>query len=59
MLLKILVSSSYNQALKANFLFTKDKDYLVKDSQVVIVDEFTGRMMEGRSFLTVYIKQLK
>ena len=43
-------SSSYNQALKANFLFIKDKDYLVKDNQVVIVDEFTGRMMEGRRF---------
>ena len=39
-----------NQALKANFLFNKDKDYLVKDNQVVIVDEFTGRMMEGRRF---------
>ena len=39
-----------NQALKANFLFSKDKDYLVKDNQVVIVDEFTGRMMEGRRF---------
>ena len=39
-----------NQALKANFLFAKDKDYLVKDNQVVIVDEFTGRMMEGRRF---------
>ncbi len=31
-------------------MFTKDKDYLVKDNQVVIVDEFTGRMMEGRRF---------
>jgi preprotein translocase subunit SecA len=39
-----------NQALKANFLFIKDKDYLVKDKQVVIVDEFTGRMMEGRRY---------
>ncbi len=39
-----------NQALKANFLFVKDKDYLVKDNQVIIVDEFTGRMMEGRRF---------
>ena len=39
-----------NQALKANFLFAKDKDYLVKDTQVIIVDEFTGRMMEGRRF---------
>ena len=39
-----------NQSLKANFLFTKDKDYLVKDNQVIIVDEFTGRMMEGRRY---------
>ena len=39
-----------NQCLKANFLFHKDKDYLVKDNQVVIVDEFTGRMMEGRRY---------
>ena len=39
-----------NQALKANFLFFKDKDYIVKDNQVVIVDEFTGRMMEGRRY---------
>ncbi len=36
------------QALKAHTLFTRDKDYLVKDGQVVIVDEFTGRMMPGR-----------
>ena len=39
-----------NQCLKANFLFHKDKDYLVKDNQVIIVDEFTGRMMEGRRY---------
>ena len=39
-----------NQCLKANFLFHKDKDYLVKANQVVIVDEFTGRMMEGRRY---------
>ncbi len=39
-----------DQALKANFLFTKDKDYVVKDSEVVIVDEFTGRLSEGRRF---------
>ena len=36
------------QALKAHTLFKRDKDYLVKDGQVVIVDEFTGRMMPGR-----------
>ena len=46
----ISVLHHINQALKANFLFTKDKDYLIKDNQVVIVDEFTGRMMEGRRF---------
>jgi preprotein translocase subunit SecA len=37
-----------NQALKAHKLFHRDKDYLLKDDQVMLVDEFTGRMMEGR-----------
>ncbi len=37
-----------NQALKAHTLFRKDVDYVVKDGQVVIVDEFTGRLMPGR-----------
>ena len=37
-----------NQALKANVIFKRDVDYLVKDDKVVIIDEFTGRMMEGR-----------
>ncbi|MCJ7705360.1 MAG: preprotein translocase subunit SecA [Desulfobacterales bacterium] len=37
-----------NQALKAHTLFKKDVDYVVKDGQVVIVDEFTGRLMPGR-----------
>ncbi len=36
------------QALKAQVLFHKDKDYVVRDNEVVIVDEFTGRMMPGR-----------
>src|SRR5579871_6703970 len=36
------------QALKAHVLFHKDKDYLVQDGQVIIVDEFTGRVMPGR-----------
>ena len=36
------------QALRANTLFQRDKDYLIKDGRVVLVDEFTGRMMEGR-----------
>lgn len=39
-----------NQALKAHSLFRKDIDYLVKDGQVVIVDEFTGRVMPGRRY---------
>jgi preprotein translocase subunit SecA len=39
-----------NQALKAHQLFTRDVDYIVKDNKVVIIDEFTGRMMEGRRY---------
>ncbi|CAA7624846.1 preprotein translocase subunit, ATPase [Magnetospirillum sp. LM-5] len=39
-----------NQALKAHKLFTRDVDYIVKDGKVMIIDEFTGRMMEGRRF---------
>jgi preprotein translocase subunit SecA len=37
-----------NQALKAHVLFRKDVDYMIKDGEVVIVDEFTGRLMPGR-----------
>jgi len=37
-----------NQALRAHKLFAPDKDYIVKDGKVVLIDEFTGRMMEGR-----------
>ena len=37
-----------DQALKANVLFKRDTDYIVKDDKVVIIDEFTGRMMDGR-----------
>lgn len=39
-----------NQALKAHKIFHRDKDYIVKNGQVVIIDEFTGRMMEGRRY---------
>ena len=39
-----------NQSLKANMLFTKDKDYIIKENQVYIIDEFTGRIMEGRRY---------
>ncbi len=37
-----------NQALRANKLFHRDTDYIVKDNKVILIDEFTGRMMEGR-----------
>ena len=39
-----------NQSLKANSLFKADKDYMVKDGEIVIVDSFTGRLMEGRRY---------
>ena len=39
-----------NQALRAHTLFTLDKDYIVHEDKVVIIDEFTGRMMDGRRF---------
>ncbi|RJG43888.1 preprotein translocase subunit SecA [Mesorhizobium sp. DCY119] len=39
-----------NNALKAHRLFQRDKDYIVKDGEIVIIDEFTGRMMPGRRF---------
>lgn len=39
-----------NQSLKANLLFVKDKDYIVRDNQVQIIDEFTGRVLEGRRY---------
>ncbi len=39
-----------NQALKAHKIFSLDNDYIVKDDKVIIIDEFTGRMMEGRRF---------
>lgn len=38
------------QALKANYMMKRDKDYMVRDGEVMIVDEFTGRMMEGRRY---------
>ena len=46
----ITIVHHVNQALKAHKLFQKDKDYIVKNDQVIIIDEFTGRMMEGRRY---------
>ena len=45
-----ILAHHLDQALKANYLFQKDVDYVVKDGEVVIVDEFTGRLSEGRRF---------
>ena len=39
-----------NQALRGNYVMKKDKDYIVKNGEVIIVDEFTGRIMEGRRY---------
>jgi len=44
------LSHNIDQALKANYIFEKDVDYVVKDNEVIIVDEFTGRLSEGRRF---------
>ena len=47
---KIAYVHHLEQSLKAHILFKKEKDYIVKDGQVVIVDDFTGRLMEGRRY---------
>ncbi len=44
----ITIVHHINQALRAHKLYVRDKDYIVKDNQVVLIDEFTGRMMDGR-----------
>lgn len=46
----IEISHHVNQAIRARFLMKRDKDYIVKDGEVVIVDEFTGRLMYGRRY---------
>ncbi len=46
----IVLVHHLNQALKAHYLFEKDKDYMVKNDEVMIIDEFTGRAMEGRRY---------
>ena len=54
----------FDQALKANYIFQKDVDYVVKDDQIIIVDEFTGRLSEGKEEdlvkdFTKHLKQKK
>ncbi len=45
-----ILAHHLDQALKANYLFEKDVDYVVKDGEIIIVDEFTGRLSEGRRY---------
>ncbi len=49
-LLNVSLVHHANQALKAHKSFARDVDYIVKDDKIVIIDEFTGRMMEGRRY---------
>jgi preprotein translocase subunit SecA len=44
------LSHHLDQALKAQYLFEKDVDYVIKDDEIIIVDEFTGRLSEGRRY---------
>ncbi|MEM7302984.1 MAG: preprotein translocase subunit SecA [Pseudomonadota bacterium] len=46
----VAVVHHINNALKAHKLFTRDKDYIVRNGEIVIIDEFTGRMMPGRRY---------
>ena len=46
----VMVVHHVNQALRAHKLFTRDVDYIVRNDKVIIIDEFTGRMMEGRRY---------
>ncbi len=46
----IAMLHALNQALKAKFLFKKDVDYVIKDRKIIIIDEFTGRLMDGRRY---------
>jgi len=45
-----ILSHHLDQSLKANYLFEKDVDYVIKDGEVIIVDEFTGRLSDGRRY---------
>ncbi len=45
-----MLTHHLDQALKANYIFEKDVDYVIKDGEVIIVDEFTGRLSEGRRY---------
>ncbi len=47
------------QALKAEILFKKEKDYVIKNGEIIIIDQFTGRMMPGRRWSVGFIRQLR
>ena len=46
----ITLNHNIIQALRAQKIFTRDKDYIIKDKQIIIIDELTGRPMEGRRY---------
>lgn len=46
----LMIIHHLTQALRAHILFVKDRDYIIKDDKVILIDEFTGRMMDGRRF---------
>ena len=46
----VLLNHHVQQALKANFIMKRDVDYVVQEDEVIIVDEFTGRLMSGRRY---------
>jgi len=39
-----------NQSLRAHYIFSRDVDYIIKDRKIMIIDEFTGRVMDGRRY---------
>ena len=55
MSLRNQIEEKLNQALKANLLFKKDTDYIVRDGKVQIIDEFTGRVLGGRRLSLIHI----
>ena len=54
---KFRTCSPHKSSIKGKSNFKKDTDYIVKEGKVQIIDEFTGRVLSGRRFSTVYIKR--
>ena len=55
----IQLFSHIDSSLKAHLIYKKDKDYVVENNEIVIIDEFTGRKMSGRRWSEGFIRQLK